>query len=75
MFRKMNPKVLEQLHIFSILFLSPITCAPVFSLMFLGPDATLALYVPYAILWFWMNEKMCEAERYHAWMALPRDPK
>ena len=72
-FKKMNPKTLEQLHIFSILFLSPITCAPLISAMLFGGNVTVIGYIPYAIVWFWVNENMITASKYHDWMKLKRD--
>jgi len=68
MFRKMNPKFLENLHILSILFLCPFTCAPIISLMLFGDKVTAIGFIPYAIVWFWMNDNMIEAGRYHDYM-------
>lgn len=67
-FERMNPKVLEQLHIFSIMFLSPITCAPIISLILFGDKVTVIGFIPYSIVWFWINTLMIDAGKYHDWM-------
>lgn len=55
-------KLVEQVHILWIVLLSPITLGPLLLIALFG-NKCIYVAIPYAIVWFAVNEKLIEKTR------------